>query len=149
MTPPEIEQFFREKIPLTRAMAVRVESWENGRLVVSAPLKENHNHLGTAFGGSLNALAMLAGYGLIWLALGDVDAHVVVRKGSADFRQPVRGDLRAICQAPSEEELAAFRARFLAQGKARITLRAEIEGEGGPAVEFEGVYVAIRAGLHP
>lgn len=144
MTPLEIEKYFRDKIPLTRAMAVRVESWAGGRLVLSAPLEENHNHLGTAFGGSLNALAMLAGYGLIWLVLGDANAHVVVRRGTANFSQPVCGELRAVCTAPLEAEIDDFRARFASRGKARITLRAIIEGDGGAAVEFEGEYVALR-----
>jgi thioesterase domain-containing protein len=143
MTPSEIEHFFRDKIPLTRAMALRVESWGNGRLILTAPLAQNYNHLGTAFGGSLNALAMLAGYGLIWLALDDGSAHVVIRRGTTDFRKPVRGDLRAVCTAPPEEELAAFRERYQKAGKARITLRVIIEGEDGPAMEFLGEYVAV------
>jgi len=144
MTPREIEQYFRDKIPLTRAMAVRVESWADDRLVLSAPLEENHNHLGTAFGGSLNALAMLAGYGLIWLLLEDPDAHVVVRRGTVDFLQPVRGELRATCTAPAKPEIKVFRERFASRGKARITLRATLEGDDGMAVEFTGEYVALR-----
>jgi thioesterase domain-containing protein len=144
MTPREIEQYFRDKIPLTRAMVVRVESWSDGKLILSAPLEANHNHLGTAFGGSLNALAMLAGYGLIWLSLGDANAHVVVRRGTANFLKPVRGELRAACQVLGEAEMEAFRQRFLASGKARITLLAVIETEEGAAVEFEGEYVALR-----
>jgi thioesterase domain-containing protein len=126
-------------------MAVRVESWDNARLVLSAPLSENYNHLGTAFGGSLNALAMLAGYGLIWLLLDDRDAHFVIRRGTTNFLQPVRGDLRAVCSAPTEEEITAFRERFRNEGKARITLQVIIEGAGKPAMEFEGEYVAIHA----
>jgi thioesterase domain-containing protein len=144
MTLAEIERYFHDQIPLTRAMGLRVESWENGRLVLFAPLAENHNHLGTAFGGSLNALAMLAGYGLIWLLLEDRTAHVVIRRGSANFQQPVRGDLRAVCVAPGEAELEAFRIRFREQSKARITLRVAIEGQGKPAMEFDGEYVAIH-----
>jgi thioesterase domain-containing protein len=148
MTPPEIEQFFHDNIPLTRAMGLRVDSWREGRLVLSAPLEPNHNHLGTAFGGSLNALAMMAGYGLIWLKLAEAAAHVVIRRGQASFLKPVRGGLRAVCVSPPEEELEDFRARFRARGKARITLRTTVEGEGGPALEFEGEYVAIREKTH-
>ena len=52
MTPREIEQFFYTKIPLTAAMGVRVESYDGETLVLTAPVDANHNHLGTAFGGS-------------------------------------------------------------------------------------------------
>lgn len=144
MTVAEIESFFHAKIPLTRAMAVRVESWQEGRLVLAAPLAENHNHLGTAFGGSLSALATLAGYGLIWLALDDRDAHVVVRRGTTDYRKPVRGTLRAICSGPSEREMGEFRHSYRSKGKARIALRVLIEESGETAMEFEGIYVALR-----
>ena len=80
----EIEQFLHAKIPLTAAMGVRVESYDAQQLILTAPLDANHNHLGTAFGGSLAALLILSGYGLLWLELGDAESHIVVRKTSLD-----------------------------------------------------------------
>ena len=60
-----IQEVLHSKIPITRAMGVRVAEYDGRRLVLSAPLDANVNHLGTAFGGSLNALAVLSGYGLL------------------------------------------------------------------------------------
>ena len=69
----ETEEFFYDKIPITRAMGVRVTKYDGGQLRLAAPIALNHNHLGTAFGGSLSALATLAAYGLIWLEIGRQD----------------------------------------------------------------------------
>jgi thioesterase domain-containing protein len=138
----ETEKFLHEKIPLTRSMEVRVESDDERQLTLSAPLAANHNHLGTAFGGSLAALAMLAGYALLWLELGDRDAHIVIRESALQFRRPVRGDLRATCRRP--QDLEAFRERFAAKGKARLVLKVAIESEGETAVDFTGTYVVQK-----
>lgn len=140
----ETEQFLHEQIPLTRAMRVRVESYDEGQLTVTAPLEPNHNHLGTAFGGSLAALVMLAGYALLWLELGDRAAHLVVSESTLKFRRPVRAIIRASCRQPNEAEMAAFKAEFAANGKARIRLTVVIEEESQTAVEFAGTYVARR-----
>ncbi len=140
----ETEQFLHEQIPLTRAMEVRVESYDDGRLTLSAPLAANHNHLGTAFGGSLAALVMLAGYALLWLELDERDAHLVISESTLKFRRPVRGRLRAICQRPDDATMAAFRTEFLAKGKARLQLAVAIEEDGQTAVAFEGTYVAKK-----
>ncbi len=145
MTPREIEQFFHAKIPLTAAMGVRVESYDAEQLVLTVPLDANHNHLGTAFGGSLGALLVPSGHGLLWLELGDAGSHIVVRKTSLDYRRPVRGPLRAICRRPAAAELAEFKAGFQRHGKARILLHATIDEEGATAVEFSGTFVALRA----
>ena len=145
MTPREIEQFFHAKIPLTAAMGVRVESCDANQLVLTAPLEPNHNHLGTAFGGSLAALLILSGYGLLWLELGDAGSHIVVRKTSLDYRRPVRGPLRAVCARPPAEQIALFKNTFARRGKARLELAAIIDGDDGPAVEFRGTFVALRS----
>jgi thioesterase domain-containing protein len=140
----EIEEFFYEKIPITRAMGVRVIKYDGGQLRLAAPIALNHNHLGTAFGGSLSALATLAGYGLIWLEMGDKMAHVVIRNSELSFRRPVRGEIEAICRRPSEDELLMFKNAFAQHHKARISLDVTIEEEGLVAVEFRGLFVALR-----
>lgn len=140
----ETETFLHEQIPLTRAMGVTVESWDGQQLVLCAPLEPNHNHLGTAFGGSLSALTTLAGYCLLWLVLGDRQAHIVVRESSIRYKSPVRGDLRAMCRRPAEQEMQVFQRKFAETGRASLALKATIEHDGKVCVEFEGSFVAIK-----
>lgn len=141
----EIETYFHEKIPLTRTMGIHVEAWDEERLVLTAPLEPNHNHLGTAFGGSLSAIATLAGYGLIWLALGDKQGHVVIRDSAMRYRRPVRGEIRAVCRMPVTDVLDPFKAEFAAKGKAHLKLAVTIEnGEELDAATFEGTFVALK-----
>ncbi|MEZ0276903.1 MAG: YiiD C-terminal domain-containing protein, partial [Roseimicrobium sp.] len=99
----EAESFIHAQIPITRAMGVRVETYDakGGRLVLTAPLEANHNHLGTAFGGSLSALCTLAGYALLWLELGDRHSHIVVRDSAIQYKHPVRAKvIRVECVRP-------------------------------------------------
>ena len=140
----ETNAYLHEKIPLTQAMGAEIASYDGAHLVVTAPLALNHNHLGTAFGGSLNSLATLAGYAFLWLALNDRTAHIVIRKSEILFHRPVRGEIRAVCQAPPAAVVEAFRETFARKGKARLELRVEIAAEEGVAVEFTGTFVAIR-----
>ena len=136
------ERFFHEQIPLTRAMGLRVVADDETGFVVEAPVALNSNHLRTAFGGSINAVATLAAYGLLWLELNDAAAHVVVAESSIRFLQPVRETIRAVCLRPPPDDLAAFRTQFAAKRKARITLRVTVIEAGEPAAEFEGTFVA-------
>ncbi len=57
----EAENYFHDQIPLTRAMGLRVVACDQNQFVVEAPVSLNSNHLQTAFGGSINAVATLAG----------------------------------------------------------------------------------------
>jgi thioesterase domain-containing protein len=139
-----IEDFFHQQIPLTRAMALRVEAYDGAQLVLTAPLAANHNHLGTAFGGSLAAMAMVAGYGLVWLMLGQREGHVVVRDANINFRRPVRGILRAVCRRPDDATVAEFQAKFATERKARLRLEVSIEQDDRVAVHFEGTFVATQ-----
>ena len=140
----QIQELLHSKIPITRAMGVRVEDYDGERLVLSAPLEANVNHLGTAFGGSLHALAVLSGYGLLWLELKDTECHIVIRKSTISYERPVRGEIRAFCVRPGADALEEFKRTFHQKGKARIALSATIEDQGETAVRFEGIFVAIR-----
>jgi len=146
LSPQALEAFLHEKIPLTRAMGLRVAESSGRRLVLEAPLDANVNHLGTAFGGSLHALPTLACYAALWTLLREagVDGHVVVKRSEARYLQPVRGPLRAVCHRPPPDLVDEFVANLRRHGKARMELPAVVEGaNGGPAVEFSGSFVAV------
>ena len=137
----QAEEFFHQQIPITRAMGVRVVAHDEKGFVVEAPVALNSNHLRTAFGGSINAVATLAAYGLLWLELNEPALHVVVAESSIRFLRPVRETIRAICPRPDREVWKAFRVRLAEKGKAHIILRVNVAEEGQAAAAFEGTFV--------
>src|SRR5690606_32325418 len=100
MSPKELEEHLHSSIPVSGLMGIRVDSCADGEIILTAPLSINHNHLGTAFGGSLAVLATLAGYCALWTALGKKDTHIVIRRSNIEYVRPVTGDIRAICRIP-------------------------------------------------
>lgn len=152
------EEYLHAQIPITRAMGVSLESYDatTGRLVLAAPLDVNHNHLGTAFGGSLSALCTLAGYALLWLELarqnGDetdqspvTQAHVVVKESTISYRRPVKDAMiRVVCERPDADVMRTFHHQFAQKGKARVVLSCSVIEDAQICVEFTGTYVAIR-----
>jgi thioesterase domain-containing protein len=140
----QIQELLHTKIPITRAPGVKVEAFDGERLILSAPLDRNINHMGTAFGGSLNALAVMSGYGLLWLELQNPECHIVIRDSSISYHHPVRGEIRATCIRPPEEFLSEFKKTFHEKGRARIALSATIEDKGITCVSFQGIFVALR-----
>ena len=149
MTPERIEEFLRAQIALAQAMDARVVSVQEDRFVLEAPMSANFNHLGTAFGGSIAAMAMLAAYGLLWSRLGDSKAHIVIKEGRIRYRRPIRGVIRAEALAPKETDFREFLAGYEATGRASLPLSVLFPdedaepGNGKPAALFRGVFVAI------
>lgn len=140
----EAEQFFHARIPLTNSMGIRVVPDATHHFAIEAPVARNSNHLQTAFGGSINALATLAGYGFLWLELRGLRAHVVIASSSIQFVQPIREKIRAVCIRPADEALENFKAKFQSKGKARIALRVLVSEADVPAAEFNATFVAYR-----
>jgi len=146
LSPAALEAFLLAKIPLTKAMGLRVIETGPRQLVLEAPLEPNINHLGSVFGGALHALPTLACYAALWTLLreGGIDGHVVVKKSSAQYRQPVTATFRASCQRPPPEAVTAFMDDLRRHKKARMDLASVVRGANGkPAVEFSGSFVAV------
>ena len=144
MTEIDAEQYFHQQIPITRAMGLRVVAHDENEFVVEAPVALNSNHLGTGFGGSINSVATLAAYGLLWLELNEPALHVVVAESSIRFLRPVRKTIRAICPRPDREVWKAFRLRLTGKGKAHIILRVNVAEEGEAAGAFAGTFVVQK-----
>lgn len=143
-----VEEFFIREIPLTRAMGLRLVPAEGGDFAVEAPVALNSNHLQTAFGGSINAVATLAAYGFLWQEVRGEGAHMVISESTIRFLRPIRETIRARCVRPDTRLLGEFMSTLRSKGKSRIALRVEVTEDDALAAEFGGVFVArLRVGL--
>lgn len=143
-----------DEIPLTKALGIRLLSWDGGALLLSAPLEPNRNHQGTGFGGSVYSAAVTAAWGLTELALADLGlkGSVVVQNGMIDYMDPVEKDFYVICRLPGEEIPDRFRKSLARHGKGRLDLTAEVfcgepttSPQGEPAAVFQGRFVVQDA----
>lgn len=142
----KLTDFFEAHLPLAQFMQMEVESYDGNQLVLTAPLEPNINDKQTAFGGSLYNLAVMTCWGMLYLKTQEkgLKCNQVVSKGAMGYLAPVTGTLRAVCNAPSEEELTTFFEHFERKGRARMNLAANIECNGKVAVEFEGQYAILK-----
>ncbi len=138
----DLEQFLHAKIPITRAMGVRVVPHPTKTFALESSVAINRNHVGTAFGGSINSVATLAGYGWLWLQLRELKAQAVVQQSSISFLRPIHETIRATCEPIPAAELRAFLETIRTKGKARLSLSVTTEEKGEITAVFSGTFVA-------
>ncbi|MBF0279417.1 MAG: thioesterase domain-containing protein [SAR324 cluster bacterium] len=140
----DLEERLHRDIMLTQHMGLLVKSYDEKGLVLSAPLERNLNHKQTAFGGSLNCLATLAGWGTVYLILKEMQqqAHIIIQDSEISYLKPVTQDFEAICPQPEEMILRKFKKMIQKKRIGRISLNCLIYQGGEIAVSFRGSYVA-------
>lgn len=142
----QLLEFFRAKVPLATAMGVEVVEATAARVHLRFPLGPNINHHGTAFGGSLSAAGILAGWSLLHVALTaqQISAATVVAESRTRYRAPIRASFDAVTDAPMQSQWDEFLDMLGRWGRSRLDLRTELRanGESLPAAVHEGVYVA-------
>ena len=142
----DVESYLHEHIPLSKSMEVKVKQVDENGITLKAPLIPNINHRSTAFGGSVSALAILAGWTLIHTNLQalSLSSRIVIQRNSMEYLQPIDGDFVAVCPFPSVEVWGRFIKMLEKKSKSRIELNVDVFGDGVKAGSFTGVYVAIR-----
>jgi len=146
MTPTELENYLREGIPLTRAMAISVVRADAETVLLQAPLAPNINQHGTMFGGSASAIAILAAWSLlhIRLHLAGRPAGIVIQRSTMDYLRPIHGDVLARAAYPPETpEWDQFLRMLTRKGKGRLELAATLEREGEVVGRLLGEFVAF------
>lgn len=137
-----LERDVLARIPLAVAMKVRVADYREEGLVLSAPFPPNRNHAGIAFGGAIECMATLAGWGLLWLGIAMPDAEIVIHRAETRFVAPLTGSLRSAAKAPPRETWRQFFSTLSRRGRARIDVDATVGDEHHAAgAEFRGRYV--------
>lgn len=145
MTPQALQEYFHNHIPLSKAMAVAVETATPQVVRLVAPLTPNTNHHGTVFGGSASAVAVLSAWGLLHVAMveANINADLVVQKSSMSYELPITGEFTAETLALAPDKWQRFLAMLLKYKRARIGIRSVLKCNGQKVGEFEGDFVAI------
>jgi thioesterase domain-containing protein len=140
-----LQATFDHDIPITREIGIRVAHYDGEQLALSAPIERNINHKSTAFAGSLNSVVTLAGWGMIWLLLKELDlaATIVIQDSASHYRRPVTRDFTAICSRPGAEQVELFARMLREKGRARLELQVTIHERDVLVMSFHGRYVAL------
>lgn len=150
-TTHQLQEFFAAKVPLAPAMGVQVIEATAARIRLRFPLGPNLNHHGTAFGGSLSAAGILAGWSLlhVGLAAEQIKAATVVAESTTRYLAPIAAEFEALAEAPQRQAWEEFLDMLKRWGRARLEIRTEMRpvGASGPAAAVhEGVYAALAGG---
>ncbi len=142
-----LEHTLHELIPLSRAMGLKVLALDEETLTLGAPLALNHNHAGTAFAGSLYAIASLAGWAMLRQLVDreDLSAELVLGEARIRYHRPYEGELTASVHLPRAEQQRILDALLLGES-ARLRLNVHIPDAEQPAASFQGTYFARAAG---
>lgn len=166
MSPETLTSYLHRNIPLTAAMKLEAIEASQTRIKLRCPLGPNVNHHQTAFGGSLAAAMMLAGWAMLrvrmgaaglldgatlaWTVPGTTPAkdsqavRLVVSKTAMEFLAPVRGDYITECRFSDEATWKLFVDRFRSSHCAKLRLQSIIAGVSEPLAKLKGTYVAIN-----
>jgi thioesterase domain-containing protein len=91
-------------------------------------------------------LSTLTGWAMVHTLLDEMkaQAEILIQESDIEYRQPVRSDLKVVCERPDPSALERFQSMLDRWGKARLELKCKIHDAGERAVTFIGQYVALR-----
>lgn len=129
-------------------MATEVREASPALVVLTAPIAHNLNHRATAFGGSVAAQAILAGWSLVHVRLEEegVRARTVIQKSTVSYIEPIHDDFEARAGAVDPAAWRRFRASLDRWGRGRIRIDVEVRSGDLLVARLAGDYVALLGG---
>lgn len=143
-----IEHKILTEIPILKSMKIQLMALSDDESVVTVELAPNHNHKGTAFGGSLYCASVASCYSLLYhwqTKLSVTGRDIVIAHGGIQYVKPVEGDFVALAKFAKEE--SALLMRSLHQSRTiRIPMRASVRMsyDGKDLCVFEGDFAFVR-----
>jgi len=105
-----LQQYLLKQIPISKGLGISITEASLEEIRITAPLAPNLNHHGTAFGGSVSAVAILAGWTLVYARLeaeGQFPA-VVIQHNEIRYVTPIEGAFSARVRLARPEQWSHF-----------------------------------------
>ena len=139
------KQELLNSIPVVTGMEIDIKNIDKFEISLTAPLSTNINYEGTAFGGSLNTLCILASYLMTHHSVKSEKlelSSLVIQDSSIQYLKPVQDDFIATARI-DEKELNRFLGLISVKGKSRLNVEATISTlNDTELVKFKGRFVA-------
>ena len=145
MTPAELQEYLRTRIPLAAAMAVDVRRADPAGVELYAPLAPNTNHRDTVFGGSASALAILAAWSALHVRLraAGLAGRIVIHSNSMAYERPIVAGFTAVAAPPAGEVWSKLEATLGRGRMARARVSAQLDCQGDRVGRFEGQFAVL------
>src|SRR5580700_2400913 len=145
MQPEDIQSYLYAHIPLSKAMALRVDTASPEKVQLSAPLAPNINHRETAFGGSVSALAILAAWTLLYVRLdaAQLKTRLVIQSNTMRYDAPATADFSATAELRDAAQWERFVQTLRRHGRARTGVVSILRCGDDNIGEFSGEFVAL------
>lgn len=141
----DIQRVIEKEIPIVKEMGVQFEKFADDHCVITVPLEPNHNHKGTAFGGSLYSVSAAACYGLLYSLQRQFDLNnsdLLIMNGSMKYVKPVTGNFKVKSSIKKEDwKILVEDLPRKGFGKIDISAIVFIDSEETPLCHFTGVFV--------
>lgn len=140
-----LQEYLHAHIPLSAAMSAQVLEAGPDGVLLEAPLEPNLNHRDTAFGGSVSALAILAGWALVHVRLraAGTSARTVIQRSEVSFREPVEDAFQARALPCDPAGWSRFLRTLQRWRRARLAVRVEVLCHGRVVGTMAGEYVSL------
>jgi thioesterase domain-containing protein len=140
----EVQVYLYENMPLTRSMGLKVLEYRQ-KVRLRLPLGPNINHKSTAFGGSLSALLITAGWLEVRRNLQDLglQGEIVIQQSSVDYLKPVAQDFEAQAEPLPSNQWYNLKAMLKKYQKGRVSVQCWVGDQKDPAATFTGQYVIL------
>jgi thioesterase domain-containing protein len=143
--PVSFQKRLHHEIPISAQMGIVVRKVGTETAEVWAPLSININHKSTAFGGSVNSVAVVSCWSLItaFVELQGLSAdYIVIQDSQIDYQKPVASDFWAEARWQSEEGKLKFLDTLQKKSRARATLISRVMTGDGVCAELRARFAA-------
>lgn len=140
----DLEKKLHNEIPLTKLMNLSITSFDEKKLITTAPLNININDKGTAFGGSLSTITTISAWSIAFLLSKKFNiekSNIVIISNETKFLRPVTKNIVCETFMPTESEIMILKEKLESKKSGSIKIVSNIIENDEICVLFKGTYV--------